>query len=146
MKLTLLPLENDSVIRVRCEGPITLRHRTTPTDPLEELLGPSCFALRVVLNLERTRGVDTSGVNWLARCNKRFMDAKGRLVLVAVPPGVTQILDFLRLTPLLQMAPTEVAARDVILGAVPPNGEQPPDGAPGAVVGPGSCERPPHAG
>jgi anti-anti-sigma factor len=109
MNLTLSPLQNDEVIRVRCDGDVTLRGAASGGDPLEALLGPRSFGQKVLLNLEKAQGIDTSGVSWLLGLQERFRQANGRLVLVALPPRVTQTLDFLRLTGLLTTAPTEAA-------------------------------------
>lgn len=104
MKLTLLPVQKDNVIRVRAEGQVS--HRETE-DPLLALLGPNCFTHQVLLSLDRASGIDTSGLCWLVGSQKRFTQAGGRLVLIAVPPVVLDVLDFLRLTPMLDMAADE---------------------------------------
>ncbi len=123
MKLTLLPLQNDEVVRIRCDGPITLRD-VVNGDPLEGLLGPHCPTLRVLLNLERAQSIDTSGVNWLMRELKKFGQSSGKLVLYGVPPIVNQMLDFLHLTPLLPIAPNEAAARDMALAGGESGGQR----------------------
>jgi hypothetical protein len=117
MKLTLLPLQNDDVIRVRCEGPISLRELGSgATDPIQTLLGPHCYSHKVLLSLERTQTIDTSGIAWLMRSAHGFGQARGAFVLYAVPPTVTDVLDFLRLTALLRIAANEPAAREMALG------------------------------
>jgi anti-anti-sigma factor len=110
MKLTLLPLQNDDVIRVRCDGDLTLRGLPAGSDPLEAVLGLRYFGQKVLLNLEKAQGIDTSGVSWLMGLQERFRQAGGRMVVYAMPPRVAQTLDFLRLTPMLATAPTEAAA------------------------------------
>src|SRR2546421_677139 len=60
--------------------------------------------------------------------HKRFAQAGGRLILCATPPVVTEVLDLLRLTDLLDTAPTEAEARDLALG-------RPEPGAAGGVGG-----------
>jgi anti-anti-sigma factor len=110
MKLTLLPLQDDDVIRVRCDGDLTLRGQGSGGDPLEALLGPRSFGHKVVVNLEKAQSIDTSGVSWLMGLQERFRKSNGRLVFYGISPRVTQTLDFLRLMPLLTTAPTEAAA------------------------------------
>jgi hypothetical protein len=110
MQLTLLPLQNDEVLRVRCEGVLTFRQQEGPGEPLQALLGPHCYSHKVLLNLERAQGLETSGISWLMRINEHFAQARGTLVLYAVPPTVGDILDFLRLTPLLRTADGEAEA------------------------------------
>lgn len=110
MKLTLLPLRGDNVIRVRCEGNVTLRGQEGGGDPLEALVGPRCFSQTVLFDLEKAQGIDTSGISWLMRTHDRFRQSGGRLVLLAMPPLVTQALDFLHLTAQLTTAANEAAA------------------------------------
>ena len=138
MKFTLLPLQNDDVIRIRCDGELTLRGLASGTDPLEALLGPRYFGQKVLLNLEKAQGIDTSGVSWLIRVQDRFHQSNGRFVLFAIPPRVTQTLDFLRLTPLLQTAVTEAAALALTAAgpeAVEENGPREPAHGPAQLAG-----------
>jgi len=116
MKLTLLPLENDEVIRVRCEGTLSLRQAEPQTDPLQILLGPHCYTHKVLLNLERSQAIDTSGVCWLCHSQTRFNQSRGALILYSVPPIVTDILDFIKMRSHLRIAETEPQARTMVLG------------------------------
>jgi anti-anti-sigma regulatory factor len=113
MKLTLLPLQNDDVIRVRCEGLVSLRGLDRDSEPLQTLLGPHCASHKVLLNLDRAQGIDTSGIVWLIRAGDRFRQAGGVLVLFSLPPTVSDVLAFLRLTPLFRIAPGEAAALEM---------------------------------
>jgi hypothetical protein len=126
MKLTLLPLQKDNVVRVRSEGAIS---RRGPDDPLPTLLGPHCYTHRVLLNLDRSPGIDTSGLCWLIDSHKRFAQAGGKMVLFAVPPVVLDVLDFVRLTPLLLIVADERAACELATGlSLPPIREEAPTG------------------
>jgi hypothetical protein len=121
MKLTLLPLKNDDVVRIRCDGHLT-RLTDPDLDPLKELLGPHCFSLKVLLNLERAQTIDTSGVSWLLRMVHKFTAAGGKFVALLVPPVIGQVLDFMRLRPLLPVAADEAAALEMLhagAGATP---------------------------
>jgi anti-anti-sigma regulatory factor len=112
MKLTLMPVQNDNVLRVRSDGSVS---RRGPEDPLQTLLGPHCYTHKVLLNLDQSQGIDTSGVCWLVSCHKHFTQMGGKLVLYDVPPVVLDFLNFLRLTPLLHIAPNEQAACELVL-------------------------------
>jgi anti-anti-sigma regulatory factor len=110
MKLTLLPLGTDALIRVQCEGHLTSPHLAGDGDPLEKLLGPHCHGHKVLLNLERVRSIDTGGVCWLLHQDKLFRQQQGKFILYLMPPLVRDVLDVLRLGPMLQIAADEPAA------------------------------------
>ena len=118
MKLTLLPLQADELLRVRCEGPLSRREAD---DPLHRLLGPQCYSHKVLLSLERCQTADTSGISWLLRSDKQFRKAGGKLVVYGVPPVVSDVLRFVRLESLLKLAASEPAAAE-------PNGAAGPAG------------------
>lgn len=116
MKFTLLPLQNDALFRVRCDGPITLRFHGNRPEPLHELLGPVCTSHKILLNLQGAESIDTTGIAWLSRNHRAFQQAGGMLVLYNVPPVVLDLLDFMRLTELLHIAPDETAASALAAG------------------------------
>jgi anti-anti-sigma regulatory factor len=113
MRLILLLPEKDKMVHVRCDGPLSLAGSGADTDPLQELLGPHCFDLNVLLNLEHAQGIDTSGLVWLMRAHKNFARRTGKLVLYSVPPLVSALLDTLRLTNELDIAAGETGAREL---------------------------------
>jgi anti-anti-sigma factor len=113
MKLTLLPLEPDNLIRLKCEGHVTSPHLSAEGDPLGALLGPHCSSRKVLLNMEQVRSIDTGGVCWLMSLDKKFRQDGGRLVLYSVPGVVLDVLNILRLVPLLPIAADEAAAREM---------------------------------
>jgi anti-anti-sigma factor len=119
MKLTLMPLEADNLIRLRCEGHVTSPHLSAEGDPLGALLGPQCQTRRVLLNMEQVRSIDTGGVCWLMSLDKQFRQAGGRIVLYSVPGIVLDVLNILRLVPLLPIAADEAAAREMASRAGP---------------------------
>jgi anti-anti-sigma regulatory factor len=110
MKLTLLPLQDGNVLRIRCQGMVSLRGSGASEEPLGELLGPPCFARSVLLDLVDAQGVDTSGVVWLARIAEAFHQHQGTLILHSVPAVVRRTLDVLHLTSTLCIVHDEVEA------------------------------------
>ena len=110
MELKLLPLEQDTLLRLQGVGELSWLHLSDTGDPLENLLGPQCYGRKVLLNLEQVQTIDTGGVCWLLRVDKRFRGAAGKLVLYRMPPLIRDVLEVLRLTPLLCIADDEPAA------------------------------------
>jgi anti-anti-sigma factor len=113
MKLTLLPLHNDQVIRLACEGEIG-RLFQTDQEPVRALLGPSCYSLCVLLDLERAQSLDTSGIAWLVHIAGKFHRGGGKLVLYRVPPLIQQTLAFVQMTDLVPVAANEQQARQSV--------------------------------
>jgi anti-sigma B factor antagonist len=108
--------KNDAdLVCIRCAGTIREDDVQVPTHPLEALLGPGVYSRRVLMSLELTGYVDSSGVGWLIGCHKRCLQAGGRFVLYSVPPMVTQILRVLRIDSLLTIAGNEAEARILAL-------------------------------
>ncbi len=135
MKLNMLPFEADDLIRIQCEGPLSLAGLPHGTDPLVQILGPLAFSRKVLLDLKLTEGTDTSGVAWLLRTTERFAQAGGRLILLSVPPMVEQIVLVLGLGTHFDAARTEAEGKKfVIREALPP---EPPaaDREPPVVAG-----------
>jgi anti-anti-sigma regulatory factor len=65
---------------LQSEGQITFSRVPARVDPLEQLVGPDGFAKRVLLDVEKTSYVDSSGVSWMLSCHKNFLQGGGRIV------------------------------------------------------------------
>lgn len=119
LHLTYLPLAEDGLIRVRCDGPLSLRGRPHGFDPLCELLGPRACSHTVLLSLERVSGAETSGISWLYQTGEKFALAGGRLIVYAVPAQVLALLDMLQLQLPFRIASAESDAREAALLPAP---------------------------
>jgi anti-anti-sigma factor len=104
MELFLLS-EDDNITSIGCDGNITQSQMTSGGDPLENLLGPKGFARLVLLDLDKTGYIDSSGIGWLIGCHRRFTAAGGRMILHSVPPMVEQVIHLLKLQNLLTIKP-----------------------------------------
>jgi anti-anti-sigma factor len=109
MQLTLVS-SDDNVVRLQCEGSISQDGFKAGADPLEDLLGANCYDRKVLLNLERTHYIDSSGIGWLMGRNKQFRQNGGRMVLHSIPPMVSQVLQLLRMGMVLELATDESMA------------------------------------
>jgi anti-anti-sigma factor len=117
MKLSLRS-EEAGVCRVQTEGEIRLS--SMPRDPnlLETLLGPDCFRRKILLDLQNTPYIDSSGVSWLVSFHKRCREAGGILVLHSIPPSIMSILKLLHMDRYLNMVEDDQAAQIMALGGV----------------------------
>jgi anti-anti-sigma factor len=117
MKLTLVSIEKDGIIRVAADGNITTADfAASGKNPLEALLGMTWFTNRVLLNLDRTDYIDSSAIGWLIGCQKAFKDGGGMLVVHSVQPAVKQILDVLKIGRVVPLVADETEARTLVIG------------------------------
>jgi anti-anti-sigma factor len=115
LHITLLS-DDGAVVRLQAEGQISQTQFQGAGNPLENALGPSAFGRKVLLNLERTDYIDSSGISWLIVNHKHFREGGGMLVLHSLPPRVNQVLLFCRMESVFHLAPNESAARALALG------------------------------
>ncbi len=109
MKLTVVAAE-EGLTRVLSAEDITLEDVYGGREPLGELLGPDCYAGRVLLSLERSCFIDSGGVGWLVMCDRRFRQAGGKLVVHSLPPMVNHVFQLLQVPTILHVANNEEGA------------------------------------
>lgn len=110
LELTLQADEPD-FLQIQCAGDVILPDFRPESDPLVKLLGPQVYSRRLLLNMEKTNCLDTSGISWLISCHEQCQRAGGVLVLYAIPPRVRYVLQLLRMEHLLHTATDLLAAR-----------------------------------
>src|SRR5687768_5184842 len=115
MELSIVA-DDKEVVCVVCSGQITQSDVQSRRDPIEALLGWNGYGRKVLLNMEKTTYIDSSGISWLLICHKHFNQAGGKLVIHSVPPVVYQVLQLLRMPMILHIAADEVTARTVAGG------------------------------
>lgn len=104
MRLSLESHDGD-VYRVRCEGPVNLDLASPQSNPLEDLVGTEAFKQTILLDLEGTHTMTSTGVAWLVRCHQQCAKAGGRLILHSVPPMIHHVLKLLNIDRILHIAP-----------------------------------------
>ncbi|MCI0464558.1 MAG: STAS domain-containing protein [Gemmataceae bacterium] len=116
MQLTLIS-QDSGLARLECEGQITQNDFEPGDDPMVSVLGSEGFSRKVLLNLEKTSYIDSSGISWLVICHKKFLQGGGRLILHTIPPMVNHVLQLLRLNSIMHIAADEASARAMVGGA-----------------------------
>jgi anti-anti-sigma factor len=119
MKIRLRSEEAAGVCQIRAEGEIRSVEEPRDLREIEEILGPQCYRRKVLLDLERTPYIDSSGVSWLVHLHKSSQTAGRMLILYSVPPAVTAVLRLLGMQKYLNLVADERAARDLALRGKP---------------------------
>ena len=109
MQLTWVS-DDGEVIRLQCDGEITLTDFRTVQDPFESLFGLGCYARKVLMSLANTSPIDTSGISWLINRHKRSRRGGQQLVLHSIPPRVNRVFQLMKLHLVLHLADNETAA------------------------------------
>lgn len=113
-------LSDDGVlIRLESDGEIRLSDMGRDGNPIESALGRDGFGKKVLLNLEKTPYIDSSGVALLIRCHKKCQDAGGQLIMHSIPPGIMQILKLLHMERHLFLVDNEASAEALARGNKP---------------------------
>jgi anti-anti-sigma factor len=115
MKLNLRSDEG-KVCQLQTEGDIRLSEQPRDPHQLETLLGPDAYRRKILLNLQHTPYIDSSGVSWLITFHKHCLDAGGILVLHSVPPSILAILRLLHMDRYLNIVEDELTAQAMALG------------------------------
>ena len=115
MKLSLRSDEGD-ICRIQTEGEIRFSDQSRDPHQVEALLGLDCYRRKILLDLQNTPYIDSSGVSWLVNFHKHCQEAGGILVLHSVPPSIMAILKLLHMDRYLKIVEDEHAARALALG------------------------------
>jgi anti-anti-sigma factor len=115
MKLSLLSIEKDGLIRIAAQGEITSRtFQPDQGNPLSEVMGASWASSRVLLSFENVPYIDSFAVGWLLSTNREFASNGGKLVIHSIRPSVSQIFDLLKISRVMTFAESEQAARNAL--------------------------------
>ena len=114
MKLSLHS-EDAKVCRLQTEGEIRLGQQPRDPHQVEKLLGSDCYRRKILLDLQNTPYIDSSGVSWLVNFHRRCREAGGILVLHSIPPSIMAILKLLHMELYLNLVEDEQAAQAVAL-------------------------------
>ncbi|MCE9534226.1 MAG: STAS domain-containing protein [Planctomycetes bacterium] len=100
MQLSIISIA-DNHAHIGVKGEISGLYEAV-ANPFETLLGENAYAKTVLLNLEKTTMIDSSGIGWLITSFKRFAQNKGRLVLHTIPPLISQVLKLVHLEKIIE--------------------------------------------
>ena len=118
--MKLKRLSNDSdVVRLQVVDRLIHGDPAPDLSEITELLDDRGHAGKVLLSLEDSEFIDSSGLSWLLECHQRFSESGGTLVIHSVPPAVLDTFMMMRLDLVFQIAEDESAALKIVRGEEP---------------------------
>lgn len=118
MKFTKVA-DDAGLISARCDGEISALHLAANADPMRDVLGPTAFASKLLVDLSGAAFIDSSGISWLILTHKEFAQHGGMMVLHSIPPLVLQVMKLMKMDLVLNLAADAAAARRLVQGAKP---------------------------
>ena len=110
MQLKLVADEG-KLLSVRTEGDITPDSFKPEGDPLVLLFGPDVYSRCVLLNLDKSAYMNSSGIGWLMVSHKRTRDKSGALIIHTITRTIMNVLKVLKMDQVFHLTADEAAAR-----------------------------------
>ncbi len=111
--------QDDNVVRIQVSGGITQKQLHQSEEILPKLAGKDVYTKKVLLDLQSNDFIDSSGINWLLLCHKRFIENNGRMVLHSIPQLVDSVLKILRMESVFDIAVGDADALKMAMSARP---------------------------
>jgi anti-anti-sigma factor len=114
MEIHLARKSDEGYERFDLVGDLTASNWSRQTvDPFVSQYGEDIYTKRVMVSMAKTLHVDSTGIEWLLTCHKRFTQQGGTMVLHSVPPATQRLFQMMRMQLILHMAPNEDSARSL---------------------------------
>jgi anti-anti-sigma factor len=115
MDIKLVGSDN-GLIRLEVVGKLSRDGAAVGRDVLALLCGNDVYSKKVLLNLQRSLYVDSTGVEWLLSYHKRFDAGGGKMICHSPSPVTSQMMKIMRLDRVLNVAATEGEAITKVMG------------------------------
>ncbi len=92
----------DNCIRLVCEGPFAAQGEEV--NPLVSWLDGEAAGRTVLVDLEKTTSLNSTGVLWFLETQRYLQEKGGKLILYSLPPVVDNVLRLLGLEKILCLA------------------------------------------
>ena len=104
----------DNICHLSLSGKISQIVVDSCQDQLIQLVGQAHFNQTILLSLQNTNSIDSSGIGWLLATDKRIRDAGGTLVLHSLPHDIQCIFQMMRLNSILKLAKDKQSAEAIV--------------------------------
>ena len=114
MEIKLARKSDEGYERFEVFGDITANGWAQQTaDPFVSQYGEDVYTKKVMVNMSKTLHVDSTGIEWLLTCHKRFHQQGGKLVLHSLTPSTQRLFHMMRMHLVLSIAPNEESAKSL---------------------------------
>ena len=116
MEIKLLRKSEEGFERFELLGDITANgwmHQ--PVDMFVKVYGEDIYKNRVMVNMSKSMHVDSTGIEWLLNCHKRFQEQGGQMVLHSLTPITQKLFHMMRMHLVLNIASTEEIAKSLFV-------------------------------
>jgi anti-anti-sigma factor len=83
-------------------------------DPFVSQCGQDIYTRPVLLNMSKTLHVDSTGIEWLLTCHKRFNQQGGKMVLHSLTTSTQRLFHMMRMNLVLNIAANEDSAKPLL--------------------------------
>lgn len=101
-----LTLENQAngIYQLTLSGKISQNSTNSYSEQLDCLIGVANLNQKILVSLQKTEYIDSSGIGWLLALDKKIRAAGGQLILHSVPNDVQQVFGIMKLGKVLKIA------------------------------------------
>jgi anti-anti-sigma factor len=115
MEVKLARQSEEGYERFELMGDITANGWAQHTvDPFVSQYGDDVYSKKVMIDMSKTLHVDSTGIEWLLTCHRRFSKAGGRLVLHSLTPSTQRLFHMMRMNLVLSIAANENSAKSLL--------------------------------
>ena len=108
--------QHEGICHMSLCGRISEVANSSMSEELTQLLGEANFNQKILLSLQQTDYIDSSGIGWLLATDKKVRAAGGELVLHSLPLEVQHVFGLMRLNKVLKVAKDKRHADTVVSG------------------------------
>lgn len=114
----ILTLENQANgnCYVSLAGKISQTAVAGQTQELSQQLGVDNLNQKILVSLQHTDYIDSSGIGWLLATDKQIRDSGGQLILYSLPLDIQHVFGLMKLNTVLKIAKDKEHATAIALG------------------------------
>jgi stage II sporulation protein AA (anti-sigma F factor antagonist) len=99
-----LDSQQDGICHLSLAGKISQTAVDGHSDEMSRLLGNANLNQQVLVSLQQTDYIDSSGIGWLLATDRKIRDFGGRLILHSVPLDIQHVFGLMKLHAVLKIA------------------------------------------